>query len=117
MTPSDHRPESFVETEEYVRQLVQRCTDKAIAKSRRRRLIPRRHAIAAAAAIAVVAGLTLVWEMRGTAGDPQEMILPPTAAAGETVADAGPVANYLAQISDEEAMQIVIYEVEEVPEY
>lgn len=117
MTPSDHRPESFVETEEYVRQLVLRCTDKAIAKPRSRRLTLQRPVVAAAAAIAVVAGLTLVWEMRGTAGDPQEMALPPTAAAGETVADAGPVANYLAQISDEEAMQIVVYEVEEVPEY
>lgn len=117
MTPSDHRPESFVETEEYVRQLVLRCTDKAIAKPRSRGLTLQRPAVVAAAAIVVVAGLTLVWEMRGTAGDPQEMALPPTATAGETVADAGPVANYLAQISDEEAMQIVVYEVEEVPEY
>ena len=120
MINSNRSRHSFVESDEYIHQLVQRCTDKAIAESagRHRSLQLRRRIISAAAAVIIVAGVALTWGIRHMY-DIEEQISQQTdmGEISSKVEKMSPVETYLAQITDEEAQQLVVYDIEDVPEY
>ena len=67
---------------------------------------------AVAAIVALVAGPLALWTLL----HPQS-ILQPTPTVAETVGTCGAVEEYLAGISDEEAQLLIVYEIEDIPEY
>ena len=109
------RRESFAETPEYVDRLIRRCTEKAVleGRCRRQRTLLRRRIVAAAAAVILIAGPLILWGLKHTAPDATALQTTMT----ETAAGNGPVEEYLARISDEEAQLLIVYEIEDVPEY
>ena len=97
----------FVENEEYVDALIKSSTEKAIAQSkivaRHKRMKYPKLAVAAAVAVLIIVGAVQIRK--------QENLLsaPPQAAS--------PIDEFLNDISDEDAMMLTYYEIEEISEY
>lgn len=97
----------YNESDRYVDDLVERTTSEALA--RRPRSANRRHmgmmvaSAAAALALIIGVGITLFHD-----GQQQQL---------SSAANAGPLDEFLNNLSDEEAAQLQYYEIEEIPEY
>lgn len=94
----------YQESEEYLDALIYRTTQNAIthhaqSRSKRRRTIM---ALSAAAVTLLVVGITLFNRQ-----SPQSM----------PMSSQGPLDEFLNTLSDEEAVQLQYYEIEEIPEY
>ena len=70
--------------------------------------------LAAAAVVTLVAGPLVLWGLRDSMFENTSQ---PTQTIAENAEGPGPVEEYLARISDEEAQQLIVYEFEEIPEY
>ncbi|MBQ6209807.1 MAG: hypothetical protein IJK42_08560 [Prevotella sp.] len=99
----------YREKEEYIEQLVDRCTEQAIGMKDAHRPTDkhRRMYWVAASAAAAVLLFAIVW--------PHLVSNPDTVAESEVVES--PIDHFLNSLSDDEAQQLAYYEVEEIPEF
>lgn len=108
----NHLP--FVETDAYVDNLLDHATEHAIRSTPARNKGNRHRwravtAAAAAAAAAVVIGFCVEWNAPSADNALRQQVA--------YTASQSPLDQYLQSISDEEAQQIIDYEMEEIPEY
>lgn len=108
----NHLP--FVETDAYVDNLLDRATEHAIRTTPARNKSNRHRwravtAAAVATAAAVVIGFCVEWNAPSADNALRQQVA--------YTASQSPLDQYLQSISDEEAQQIIDYEMEEIPEY
>lgn len=95
----------YLENEEYIDTLIEQAAERAIhqANTKRRPRLGITVASAAAVALLVIGiGVTPLFKGKNVP---------------VTTSDQGPLDEFLSTLSDEEAAQLLFYEIEEIPEY
>lgn len=96
----------FAESDEYVRQLINDATEKAISQPKAKVVSMHTWLAAAAAAVVLLAGIGITYYNKVAVNAPL--------VAEQTEA---PVEQFLNGLTDEEVQLLAYYEIEEIPEY
>ncbi len=96
----------FVESKDYINDLISKSTDIAIRQGGKSKRVSARMWIASAAAsVVILAGIGITYFHSATSA---------TTTAENT---SGPIDHFLNNITDEEVQMIAYYEIEDIPEY
>ena len=97
----------YAESEDYLNRLISQATEQAISQGQKAKTRPLRTWIAAAAAaLVLIAGLTITYFHQDRA---EELVAEQTTT--------GPIDQLLNNLTDDEAQQLAYYEIEDIPEY
>ncbi len=97
----------YAESEDYLNRLISQATEQAISQGQQSKTRPLRTWIAAAAAaLVLIAGLTITYFHQDNA---EEQVAEQTTT--------GPIDQFLDNLTDDEAQQLAYYEIEDIPEY
>lgn len=99
----------YAESDDYVSQLVERTTEKALRQQGRAKTISLRVRLLAAAVVLLLAGIGIAYYNKVTTP------LPPKTLVAENTT--GPIDDFLNSLSDEDAQLLAYYDIEEIPEY
>lgn len=100
----------YAESDDYVSQLVERTTEKALHRQGRARTVSLRvRLLAAAAVVLLLAGIGITYYNKVAVPLPQQ----PQVAEDTS----GPIDDFLNSLSDEDAQLLAYYDIEEIPEY
>ena len=98
----------YAESEDYLNGLISQATERAISQGQKTKTRPiRMWMAAAAAALVLIAGLTITYFHQQAETD--------TVVAEQTTT--GPIDHFLNDLTDDEAQQLAYYEIEDIPEY
>ena len=97
----------YAESEDYLKGLISQATEQAILQGARGKTrVIRMWLAAAAAALVLIAGLTITYFHQSSA---EELVAEQTAK--------GPIDQFLDNLTDDEAQQLAYYEIEDIPDY